>query len=280
MSIYSYRHVISNERTCYWMLHHLRWPGKVTCPRCLSTSSWTMREKWRPKYRCKDCRYHFSLLTGTDLHGTRLPLTKWVLAAALFSIGISSLALSREIEVSQRIAWNMLQKFRKAIQSSQILRKLRGSVEVDETYIGGRAKGKRGRGAGHKAIVIGFRTRTGKVRSMVVESIKTKQMQKLLKQQVAQGTRLYTDEYSIYHPVRKWGFKHRRIKHSKWFVRGQTHTQGIEGYWGHLKPTLVGRHRSVSPKHLPEYLAEADVKHNLGLDADFTDLILRCLLSK
>lgn len=115
----------------------------------------------------------FSLLTGTELQGTRLPLTKWVLAAALFSIGISSVALSREIQVSQRIAWKMLSKFRKALKDSQLLHKLRGSVEVDETYIGGHYKGKRGRGAGHKTIVVGFRTRTGKVRSMVVDSIKT-----------------------------------------------------------------------------------------------------------
>jgi transposase len=174
----------------------------------------------------------------------------------------------------------MLTKFRKAIQTSQILRKLRGSVEVDETYFGGRAKGKRGRGAGHKTIVIGFRTRTGIVRSMVVETIKTKQMHQFLKQQLAQGARLYTDEYSIYRPVRSWGYKHRRIKHSKWFVRGQTRTQGIEGYWGHLKPTLVGRHRSVSPKHLPEHLAEADVKHNFRLHTDFTAIVLRSLFSK
>lgn len=280
MSLYTYRHVISNERTCYWMLHRLRWPKKVECPRCKSQKNWKMYESGRPEYRCKQCRYHFSLLTGTDLQATRLPLTKWVLAASLFGLGISSVALAREIQVSQRIAWSMLHKFRKAIESSQILRKLRGSVEVDETYIGGRSKGKRGRGAGHKTIVVGFRTRTGKVRSMVVESIKTKDMQRILKQHLAQGTKLYTDEYSIYHPARTWGFNHRRIKHSKWFVRGQTHTQGIEGYWGHLKPNLVARHRSVSPKHLPGYLAEADVKHNLGLDTDFTDLILHSLINR
>lgn len=279
MSLYTYRHVISNERTCYWMLHRIRWPKKVICPRCQSVTVWHMRESGRPEYRCKQCRYHFSLLTGTELQGTRLPLTKWVLAAALFSIGISSVALSREIQVSRRIAWKMLSKFRKALKDSQLLHKLRGSVEVDETYIGGHYKGKRGRGAGHKTIVVGFRTRTGKVRSMVVDSIKTKQMRKILKEQVAQGSRLYTDEYSIYHPARSWGFRHRRIKHSKWFVRGTTHTQGIEGYWGHLKPNLVARHRSVSQKHLPRYLAEADVKHNLGLDTDFTAIILKILVT-
>lgn len=279
MSLYTYRHAIANERVCYWMLHRLWWPEKVTCPRCQSTKIWKMHDGGRARYRCKECRFHFSLLTGTEIQGTHLPLSKWVLSAALFSAGISSHGLSREIQVSQRIAWLMLTKFRRAIKSSQILRKLRGSVEVDETYIGGRAKGKRGRGAGHKTIVIGFRTRTGTVRSMVVVTLKTRQLQQLLKQQIAQGSRLFTDEYVIYDPARSWGFKHRRIKHGEWFVRGQTHTQGIEGYWGHLKPTLVGRHRSVSPKHLPGYLAEADMKHNLGLDTDFTAIILGRLVS-
>jgi transposase-like protein len=274
MALYDYRHIISNERTCYWLLHRLRWPSGVYCPRCESRSWWRMPEQGRPEYRCKQCRYHFSLLSGTELQSTRLPLTKWVLAAALFSIGISSHGLAREIQVSQRIAWSMLVKFRKALQANQLLHKLRGSVEVDETYIGGRTKGTRGRGAAHKTIVLGFRTRTGRVRSMVIATIKTREMRRIITEQIVQGARLYTDDYSIYQPVRTWGFRHRRIKHSKRFVRGATHTQGIEGYWGHLKPTLVARHRAVSPKHLQGYLAEADVKHNLGFDTDFTSLIL------
>lgn len=279
MALYAYRHVISNERTCYWLLHRLRWPDGVRCPRCQSPSYWRMLERGRPEYRCKQCRYHFSLLTGTELQASRLPLTKWVLAAGLFGIGISSHGLAREIQVSQRIAWTMLAKFRKALQANQLLRKLRGSVEVDETYFGGRTKGTRGRGAAHKTIVVGFRSRTGRIRSLVIATIKTRDMHRILTQQVAQGSRLYTDDYFIYHPVRNWGFRHRRVQHSKRFVRGQTHTQGIEGYWGHLKPTLVARHRSVSPKHLQRYLSEADVKHNLGLNTDFTALIMRQLIA-
>jgi len=104
-------------------------------------------------------------------------------------------------------------------------------------------------------------------------------MQTILKQQVARGARLYTDEYFIYHPARSWGFRHRRVQHSKRFTRGHTHTQGIEGYWGHLKPVLVARHRSISPKYLQRYLTEADAKHNLGLKTDFTALILAQLVT-
>jgi len=162
MALYAHRHVVSNERTCYWFLHRLRWPTGVQCPRYDNKSMWRMMERGRPEYRCKACRYHFSLLTGSELESTRLPLTKWLLAAALFSIGISSHSLAREIQVSPRIAWSMLHKFRKALENHQLLHKLRGSVEVDETYFGGRVKGKRGRGAAHKTIVLGLKTRRDK----------------------------------------------------------------------------------------------------------------------
>ncbi len=278
MALYAYRHVIANERTCYWLLHRLRWPHGVRYPRCASVEVWRMDERGRCEYRCKACRYHFSLLTGTALQGTRLPLTKWVLAVALFKIGISSHALARELQVSQRIAWRLLTGFRQHLKQNTLLRKLRGAVEGDDTYIGGRQKGKRGRGAAHKTVVLGLRTRRGQVRSLVIPSLKTQQVRAILEQHVAKGTRLYTDEFSSYRKARRWGFRHRRIAHQDDFARGETHTQGIEGYWGHLKPTLVARHRAVSPEHLPGYLAEADYKHNLPYNADFIQEMLGQLL--
>jgi len=278
MALYAYRHVIANERTCYWMLHRFHWPTGVICPRCSNRRIWRMCEKGRNEYRCQKCRYHFSLLTGTVLQKTQLPLTKWVLAVALFKVGISSHSLARELQVSQRIAWRMLQVFRRATGQKGLISKLRGSVEVDETYVGGRHKGHRGRGAAHKSIVVGFRTRRGKVRTTVVPCLKTKVVRAVLEQHVAQGARLYTDEFRTYGKVRSWGFRHRRIKHSKCFVRGKTHTQGIEGYWGHLKPTLLARHRAVSPKYLSGYLAEAEYKHNTSKEVDFIKEMLLQLL--
>jgi transposase-like protein len=279
MSLYAYRHVIANERTCYWLLHRLRWPGGVECPRCNGRQVWRMDDRGRCEYRCIGCRYHFSLLTGTVLQGTRLPLTKWVLAIALLKIGISSRALARELQVSQRIAWRMLTLFRQLLYSNRLLRKLRGAVEVDDTYIGGHRKGMRGRGAAGKTVVLGLRTRRGRVRSLVIPHLKTDAVRTILNQQVARGARLYTDELHSYCRTRTWGFQHRCIKHAKRFVRGQTHTQGIEGYWGHLKPTLVARHRSVSQKHLQEYLAEADYKYNCSEHIDFIQEILHQILN-
>lgn len=278
MALYAYRHVVANEWTCYWLLHRLRWPKGVCCPRCEGQQVWRMDDRGRCDYRCKVCRYHFSLLTGTALQGTRLPLTKWVLAVGLFKVGISSHALARELQVSQRIAWRLLTRFRQVLRRNSLLRKLRGAVEVDDTYFGGRHKGKRGRGAAHKTVVLGLRTRRGQVRSIVIPCLKTREVRAILERYVAQGARLYTDEFRSYRRARRWGFRHRRIRHLERFARGHTHTQGIEGYWGHLKPTLVARHRAVHPAYLPGYLAEADYKHNLPHGTDFIQEMLEQLL--
>ncbi len=250
MALHAYRHVIANERMCYWLRHRLRRPHGVECPRCSSRRQRRMMEHRRPEYRCKHCGYHFSLLTRIDLHGSRPPPTRWALAAALVAVGISSRQMARQLQVGQRIAWSMLAKFCKALQDHQVLHKLRGSVEVDETHIGGRVKVRQGRGAAHKTIVIGFRTRTGRIRTMVMPQINTHDMPRILTHHIARGSRLSTDQFFIYDPVRRRGFRHRRLKHTERFVRGQMHTQGIEGYWGRLKPMLMARHRSVSPNHL------------------------------
>ena len=279
MGLYDYRHIIANERTCYWFIHRLRWPTRVSCPACQGQQIWAMREQGIVRYRCKGCRCRFSLRTGTLFEGSRLPLTKWVLAIGLFRIGISARSLARELNVAVRVAWALLHRLRDVVQHDVLMRKLRGRIEVDETYIGGRRKGKRGRGAAHKTIVVGLKVRGGRVRSLVVPSVATRELHAAIRAHVARGARLYTDELPSYRRLRRLGYRHRRVKHSERFVRGQSHTQAIEGYWGHVKPTLVARHRAVSPEHLPRYLAEADFKHRMPKDMDFIAFMLNRLVS-
>lgn len=278
MGLYSYRHVIANERTCFWFIHRLRWPRGVRCPDCGGCAIYAMHEARLPRYRCKGCRRHFSLRTGTLLEGSRLPLTKWVLAIGLLRVGISARALARELAVSRQTAWELLHRLRDTLGRDVLARKLRGRIEVDETYIGGRQKGKRGRGAAHKSVVIGLKVREGRVRSLLMPSVSTAEIHRVLKAHVAKGARLYTDEFRSYRQVRRIGYRHRRVTHSRRFVRGQTHTQSIEGHWGHVKPTLVARHRAVSPKHLQRYLIEADFKHRLPENMDFIALVFNRLL--
>lgn len=151
-------------------------------------------------------------------------------------------------------------------------------VKVDETYFGGRQKGKRRRGAAHKTAVVGLRERGGRVRSLVVPNLKSPTLRAAIRQHVARGTLVYTDAYTSYARVREDGYRHRPLDHRTWFVRGQTHTQSIEGYWGHVKPQLIARHRSVGPHRLQEYLTEADFKFNTRKEPDFIGLVLRKLI--
>lgn len=279
MGLYAYRHVIANERICFRLLHRLRWPNGVQCPVCHAREVWAMHERGIVRYRCKVCRRHFSIRTGTVLARSQLPLTKWVLAVGLFKVGISARALAGELHISRRIAWALLHRIRDALATDVVMRPLSGEIELDDTYIGARRKGKRGRGAAHKTIVLGLKVRHGPVRSLVIPSLSTADIHALLRRHVAQGARLYTDELPSYNKVRRQGYRHRRVLHNERFIRGQTHTQGIEGHWGHVKPTLVARHRAVSPRHLQRYLVEADVKHRFPKGQDFIAFVLTRLLA-
>ncbi len=279
MGLYAYRHMIANERICFWLLHRLRWPDGVRCPVCRAREVWAMHERGIVRYRCKTCRRHFSIRTGTVLARSQLPLTKWVLAVGLFKVGLSARALAGELRISRRIAWALLHRIRDALATDVLMRPLSGEIELDDTYIGARRKGKRGRGAAHKTIVPGLKMRHGPVRSLVIPSLSTADIHALLRAHVARGARLYTDELPSYNKVRRLGYRHRRVPHLERFIRGRTHTQGIEGYWGHLKPMLVARHRAVSPRHLQRYLVEADFKHRFPQDRDFIAFVLTRLLA-
>jgi transposase-like protein len=274
MPLYDYRRVIASERASWALLHRVRWPDGPRCPHCDTRRPWRMHHRGRPAYRCRTCRAHFNALTGTALADTRLPLSKWVLAIGLFKVGISSRALAEELCVSPHTAWQLLHRLRRAVQHVDWLQQLQGQIEVDDTYVGGKRKGPRGRGARHKTLVIGLKERGGRVRSLAITALTQTTIHAILRAHVAQGARVYTDEFAAYGRLHSLGLRHRRIKHVARFVRGQTHTQGIEGHWGHLKPTLVARHRSVAPHHLQKYLAEADVKHNFPPDRDFIAFML------
>lgn len=278
MSLYAYRQFIASERACQRLWQQLRWPQGVRCPACEGRRIWRMREGAQRDYRCRRCGHHFSDTAGTIFAKTRTPLAKWVLAIGLFRVGISAQGLARELAVGYKTAWKMGMTLRTAITADPLLERLAGRVEVDETYFGGRQKGKRGRGAAHKTAVVGLRERTGRVRSLVVPNVKSPTLRGAIRQHVTQGTVVYTDAYTSYARVREDGYRHRPLDHRTRFVRGQTHTQSIEGYWGHVKPQLVARHRSVSPRHLPQYLAEADFKFNTRNEPDFIGLVLRKLI--
>ena len=274
MSLFRYRAFIASEVACLRLLRQLRWPRRIRCPVCNYRRVWRMREAGRVEYRCKRCGHHFSDPSGTIFARSRTPLAKWVLAIG--RIGLSAAALAREVCVTSKTAWALLTTLRTVLAS--LLTRLAGHVEVDETDFGGRQKGRRGRGAAHKPPVVGLRQRDGRGRSLVLPNVRSATLRAAIRQHVQRGTVLYTDQYVSYARVRRDGYRHRRVDHARRCRRGQAHTQGIEGYWGHVKPQLVARHRRVAPHRLQGYLAEADFKFNMRKEPDFIAVMLSKLL--
>lgn len=279
MGLYDYRKFIANELACRRLIRRLRWPKGIKCPHCKYSRIWKMQEEDKVEYRCKRCNYHFSDISGTIFEKTTTPFSKWIMAIGLFKIGISANKLKDEIHVTYETAWNILRLFRRSIANDALCNKLSGEVEVDETYIGGKRKGMRGRGAKGKTAVVGIKERNGKIRSIVIPDVSSDTLRTIIKQHVAKKSLVYTDKWRSYNYTRRDGYHHHRLDHNKEFVRGKTHTQGIEGHWGHLKPTIVARYRKVSPKYLQSYLDENDFKFNERKNEDFISNVLRRLIS-
>ena len=258
-----------DEAACADHLAALRWPDGITCPLCGSTRHFTRLS--RPgKYKCGDCTKQFSVRKGTVYEESRLPLQKWFLAAFLMTTsrkGISSLQLSREIGVTQKTAWFVLGRLRKAAaQASATAGTLPGPVEADETYFGGRnknrhdAKKQSGRGTAGKMAVAGIVSRSSRqVATQKVERTDATVLVPFVEGAVEPGSTVYTDEHGAYThlPSLFNQLQHETVNHSAGeYVRGKAHTNGVESFWAMLKRGYVGVFHDFTWKHLDRYLAE------------------------
>ncbi|MCK4271128.1 IS1595 family transposase [bacterium] len=165
----------NTKEACLEFLERLRFPDGPECPRCKSRA--ISRIKTVHKFQCLKCRYMFSVTAGTIFHGSHLPLNKWILATFLLCNarkGISAKQIQRDLKVTYKTAWYMMHRIRRAMKDSDFIQKFKGIVEADETYLGGKAHGKRGRGAKSKAIIIGVRQRNGKLRAQLIPNVKAR----------------------------------------------------------------------------------------------------------
>jgi len=255
------------EEKCRAVLEELRWPNGICCPRCKSEKISRIHE--RSQFDCDACRYQFSVTSGTIWHDTHLPLRKWFMAIYLTvesKKGFSANQMKRVLGVSYKTAWFLCHRIRAAM-TEQNPAQLNGTVECDETYIGGKLKG-RGRGRGaylqNKAIVIGVIQRGGKVRLQVIDKPDRKTLHAFLKEHTAPDTEvIITDEFKSYKGIGDHDTVHETVNHAqKEWTRGDIHTNGIENVWSLLKRSVTGTYHKLSVKHLDAYLDELEWRFN------------------
>lgn len=269
----------SKSENCHEFLKTLRWPdGVVTCPRCGSENVTYLENAKVWKCYAKHEKAKFSVKVGTLMEDSAITLDKWLAAIWLIANaknGISSYEIHRSLGVTQKSAWFLLHRIRKAMQNGSFA-KLSGHVEVDETFIGGLARNmhesKRkhaGTGGAGKVAVMGLLERHGEVRAHVVNSVKAEALQPRIRQHVEYGANLYTDAYVGYKHLED-DYVHAIINHAERYVDGQVHTNSIENFWSLLKRTLKGTYVAVEPFHLFRYLDEQTFRFNTrkGTDAD------------
>lgn len=250
-----------DDATCLAYLYAKRFgPHGPICITCGKRGDFHPEQGTR-KYRCAWCGAQISPCAGTIFDHSSTPLTLWFFAMFLMCSnknGVAALELQRQLGVTYKTAWRMAHAIRRLMQDDTDPDKLKGTVEGDETYVGGqRSGGKRGRGAPGKTPVVGFVERGGRVRVKVIERVTTAEVFGFLTKSIELGSTVYTDELAVYNHAQGWGYNHDRVHHrSREYVRGDVHTNTIEGFWSQMKRSIDGTHHHVSPKWLHRYAAE------------------------
>ncbi len=246
------------DEKCREYLEALRWPDGVRCPRCQSPRAFHVPS--RNQYDCESCGYQFSVTAGTIFHDSHLPLKKWLTAVYLMSEsrkGISANQLKRTLGVSYKTAWYLCHRIRAALKDAGA-ELLSGTVEVDETYVGGKARGK-GRGyRGNKSMVLAALQRGGNIRLRVDKSPDRATLHAFIRATTkADGARIVTDEWPAYAGIASDTTKHETVNHhTEEWVRGDVHTNSVEGAFSLFKRSIIGAYHRVSAKHLQAYLDE------------------------
>lgn len=254
------------DEKCRKALEQLRWPDRPKCPRCKSDATPIAN---RFQYDCDSCHYQFSVTAGTIFHDSHLSIWKWFITTALLceaKKGISACQIQRTVGMTYKTAWYLCHRIRAAM--TEVNRpKLTGIVEMDETYVGGRAHRKRGRGAANKEVVIGIRQRQGELRFFHAEDVRSGTLEKYIRENISDDVDiLMTDDLHLYkgaaRHLRKQS-KHKTIRHSYGInVQGHVHTNTVESAFSLLKRGVLGTWHRISAKHLQAYCNEVCFRFN------------------
>ena len=283
-NIISLTSYFNTKEKCQQAIIESRWSdGDVVCPYC---GAHHCSKRGDGRFRCNHCLKNFSCLVGTIFENTKLPLIKWFVAMYLISShkkGVSSHQLSRDLDITQASAWYMLQKIRLLYPQSDA-EAFEGTVECDEVYIGGKEKWKhksmrtphtQGRSTKTKTPVFGMMERTyiedekgdivpmSYVHAFVVDKTDKATLQPIIKQFVAEGSTVITDELNAYNGLTKLGYGHDIVNHgAEQYAIGDIFTNTIEGFWSHFRRMITGCYHDVSDEHLQQYIDEAVYRWN------------------
>ena len=257
------------EESAREYLINARWPNGVICPNCGHDEVWRIREG--KLFTCKGCRKQFTVRVGTVMQNSPIPLQKWLFAMYLFGIhskGVASTKMAELLGVTQKTAWHMDHRLREAFIDGGLM--FEGTIEADEVYIGGKEKNKHnskklraGRGSVGKVPVLGILQRDGEMVAFPVESTDKRTLSGNLNSRVMPGSKVYTDEHKGYGGL-KDGLRHETISHGAGeYVRGDVHTNTIEGVWSLVRRSHIGVYHYWSRKHLHRYIAEITQRRSI-----------------
>ena len=265
LTVHQFNEMFPDEDSCLETVLNMVYPDGITCRKCQEVTK-HHRLSDRKAYSCQYCGTQVYPLAGTIFAKSSTPLKSWFYAMYLMAstrTGISAKQLERELGVTYKTAWRMFKQIRELMNENDGA--LFGEIEIDETYVGGRRPGRRGRGAAGKTIVVGMVERGGRAISQVVNDVRARTLMPIIQEHIpiAEGTVIYTDELASYNRLSSLGYAHETVQHAaREYVVGNAHVNNVESIWGNTKRGIDGVNHNVRPHRLQGYLDSYIFRYN------------------